>query len=336
MELTPVAVEILSTAAKQANWTRDTMASMPPRLLSARKLTLLGAVDAAMLPGLARALPGVTHLRYHGATSDGILRLAEALADWRCVEVLELQGAKYDVAAMEAFGPALRELPRLRALRIGGNDPEDSSPTTKLIDCLGGLSSLQQLNLAGRRISNRGAKTLAAALGGMEQLRSLVLSGCAIAKRGIQDIAVALRGRRITTLVLSGNSITDGAAAEVIATVRGLPYLATLRLSGAGLCQESALGLMEAVGECGMLEELELNDNADLFAAPAAPGRGAAAAAAAGAGGDSPSATLLDAACSALARCPRLRVVRMTGAGLPSDAAKRIKALLPKDCETQF
>ncbi|KAA0160927.1 hypothetical protein FNF28_05274 [Cafeteria roenbergensis] len=190
------------------------MASMPPRLLSARKLTLLGAVDAAMLPGLARALPGVTHLRYHGATSDGILRLAEALADWRCVEVLELQGAKYDVAAMEAFGPALRELPRLRALRIGGNDPEDSSPTTKLIDCLGGLSSLQQLNLAGVASAIVAQRPWRRRSAGWSSFARWVLSGCAIAKRGIQDIAVALRGRRITTLVLSGNSITDGAAAR--------------------------------------------------------------------------------------------------------------------------
>ncbi|XP_030586964.1 protein NLRC5 isoform X2 [Archocentrus centrarchus] len=240
-ESTTTVVERLSEAFLQSN--------------SIQHLNLSGhGISDTAAQNMSRLLPHLRSLNLSHCVCymSGALQLIEALGLCVILEDLCLDCVPLKEESRAGLAQALRKINSIRRLRLNeivtAVDQSESKSVLDLLAAMEGHTHLEEIELEGWRLADRGIEELNRLIPNWKELRKIRLSKNLISDQSGEKLLDALKGcRHLEELCLSSNALGDLTAARMSLVLPSLAHFTVLDISLNRIGREGSVSLSKAI-----------------------------------------------------------------------------------------
>ncbi|XP_078670847.1 NACHT, LRR and PYD domains-containing protein 13-like [Branchiostoma floridae x Branchiostoma belcheri] len=195
---------------------------------------------------------------------DTLETLSASLQHLGELRTLNLRESDLTQKACVALGNAFRTFPlgQLEECNLEGNQVDDRASVQVLLEGLGSLANLRNLNLKGCRIGPDGAVTLSGSLQTLPHLRVVNLEGNGLDLRAAKSLFTSLHHcPELEAVDLNTNFLGSQGVAEFAANFERAGSLTSLNLSHNVVGDEGVEAVSRQAHHLPLLQYLELSDN---------------------------------------------------------------------------
>ncbi|XP_067444901.1 NLR family, CARD domain containing 5 isoform X1 [Thunnus thynnus] len=203
---------------------------------------------------ITRMLPRLRSVNLSHCTwsASGGLQLVKALGQCVSLEELCLDSVCLDEDSRMCLAQTLRKTHSMRSLKLNkiatATEPPETNSVLDLLAAMEGLTRIEEIELEGWRMADRGAEWLTRLLPVWTELRKISLSKNHISDQSGDKLLEALRScSHLEELHLSSNSLGDLTAARMALVLPSLTHLTVLDISENSITCEGSVSLSKAI-----------------------------------------------------------------------------------------
>ncbi|XP_034061773.1 protein NLRC5 isoform X1 [Gymnodraco acuticeps] len=214
---------------------------------------------------MTRILPTLRSLNLSHCewSAAGGLQLLEALGESVRLEGLCLDSVQLNEESRVCLAHALRNIKSIRSLKLNktatATGPSKENEVLQLLAATEGLTLMEEIELNGWRMADRGIEQLSGFLPAWTELRKISLSKNLISDQSGDQLLEALnRCSHLEELHLSSNSLGDLTAARMALVLPSLTHITVLDIAENKIGEEGLVNLAKAVTCLKNLTKLQL------------------------------------------------------------------------------